>query len=403
MMVFQAIFWICAAMVVYSYAIYPLVIWVLSHGFGMKPAAPELPGEEQFPTVTLLIAAYNEESVIAERLVNALAADYPTGKMRIVVASDGSSDRTAAIATEFAGREVRVLDYQQRRGKASVLNAAMQEVDTELVLLSDANTQINTSAVRSLVRWFADPKVGVVCGRLVIIDPATGKNADGMYWKYETFLKKCEARLGALLGSNGAIYAIRRDLYVPIRPETIVDDFVIPLLARLSSKCRIVYDADAIAVEESAESLGAEFRRRSRIGAGGFQAITMLWRMLNPAWGWISFVFLSHKVLRWICPFCMIGMLLTSAALSSRLLIYWEILVLQLVFYAASALAGWLPGKGPLGKPLRLASMFSSMNLALLFGFWRWVRGTQKAAWERTVRVAAANSASPDRAEVGGP
>jgi hypothetical protein len=154
-------------------------------------------------------------------------------------------------------------------------------------------------------------------------------------------------------------------------------------------------------VEESAESVGAEFRRRTRIGAGGFQAITMLWRLLNPMWGWISFVFFSHKVLRWICPFCMIGMLFTSAVLSGQIL-YRELFFLQGAFYVASAMAGWLPGKGPLGKLLRLASMFSSMNLALLFGFWRWVRGTQKAAWERTVRAAAVTNSGPERAEAGG-
>jgi cellulose synthase/poly-beta-1,6-N-acetylglucosamine synthase-like glycosyltransferase len=398
--VIAVIFWSCVALVVYAYALYPVVIWVVSRVFGRAAHRPDPLSDDALPTVSLLIAAYNEESVIGERLENALSADYPADKMRIIVASDGSSDRTAEIASSFSHRGVRVLDYKQRRGKASVLNAAISEVDSELVMLSDANTNIDPAAARYLISWFQDPEVGVVCGRLVLVDPATGKNADGMYWKYETFLKKCEARLGALLGSNGAIYAMRRPLYVPIRSDTIVDDFVIPLLARLNSGCRIVYDKDAVATEESAESVGAEFRRRTRIGAGGFQAISMLRRLLNPLWGWVSFVFLSHKVLRWTCPFAMIGALLASAALSQQPL-YLALFLLQVAFYAASALAGYLPGRGPLGKLIRLSSMFSSMNLALLFGFWRWLRGSQKAAWERTVRAATAAKSPNEPVEVG--
>jgi cellulose synthase/poly-beta-1,6-N-acetylglucosamine synthase-like glycosyltransferase len=374
---------------VYAYVLYPPLIWVLARTCGRKPQFPVIP-DDQFPTVTLLISAYNEETVIADRLENALRMDYPRDRMRIVVASDGSSDSTADVVARYTNRGVRLLNYAKRRGKASVLNSAMAEIDSDLVLLSDANTHIDPAAPRKLAQWFAGANVGAVCGRLVLTDPATGKNVDSLYWKYETFLKKCEGRLGALLGSNGAIYAIRRSLYVEIPPETIVDDFVIPLLAKQESDCGIIYDCEATATEESAPDVAAEFRRRARIGAGGFQAIGLLWRLLNPRHGWVAFTFLSHKILRWICPFLLVGMLLGSGLLTlvqQHSSLYRNLLAAQLAFYLLSWVLTFLPTPRLL-KPLRLAPMFTGMNLALLVGFWRWIRGAQKGAWERTARLA---------------
>lgn len=371
-------------MVVYSYLLYPGLIWVFARVFGRPPQAPAIGAE--LPTATLLIAAHNEEAVIAQRLRNALAMDYPHGHLQIVVASDGSSDGTAGVVDSFADRGVRLLDYNIRRGKSAVLNAAMTQIDTELVILSDANTQIERDAARNLARWFSDPRVGAVCGRLVLTDPATGKNADGLYWRYETFLKKCEARLGALLGSNGSIYAIRRQLYVPIPPNTIVDDFVIPLLAKLRTNFRIVYDCDAVASEETAADIRGEFQRRARIGAGGFQAIALLWRLMSPARGWLAFAFVSHKVMRWLCPLALLAMLVSSTAAAFTAPAYRLALIAQILFYLASLAAALLPRARSL-RPLKLATMFTSMNAALAVGFCRWVGGVRSGAWERTARA----------------
>jgi cellulose synthase/poly-beta-1,6-N-acetylglucosamine synthase-like glycosyltransferase len=385
------LFCACAAAVAYAYVGYPLVVWLASRLFGRDRARPAVaPDGSDLPPATLLIAAYNEESVIAARIENALAMDYPPGKLEIVVASDGSADATPAIVARYADRGVRLLDYKARRGKASVLNAAMEEVRTPLVLLSDANTDFAPDAARKLAPWFADPAVGTVCGRLVLTDPETGRNADGLYWRYETFLKKCEARLGALLGSNGAIYAIRRSDYRPIPPETIVDDLVIPLLAKVHSRHEIVYDAEAVAVEETAPDVAGEFRRRARIGAGGFQAICLLWPLLDPRRGWIAFSFLCHKVLRWLCPFFLIGMLLSTLPVLDRPFGRYA-LGGQVAFYLLAAVVGRLPTRARYLRPLRLVHMFTSMNLALLFGFWRWVRGTQKGTWTRTARLTEAS------------
>ena len=282
------------------------MVWIAARIYGHQ-TAPEIPADGDLPRISLLIAAYNEESVIEDRVKNALAFDYPKDKLQIVVASDGSEDATSEIVRRYADQGVRLLDYKQRRGKSTVLNSSFAQLSGDIVLMSDANTFTDADAAKKLVRWFSDPEIGAVCGRLVITDPTSGKNTDGLYWKYETFLKKCESRLGALLGANGAIYAIRRQLYVPIPNNTIVDDFVIPLLAKLKSDCRIIYDAQAVAHEESAPDIRSEFKRRTRIGAGGWQSIGMLWKLLLPRHGWVALAFFSHKVLRWLCPFAMVG------------------------------------------------------------------------------------------------
>ena len=381
----QIVFWVSAAVVVYAYLAYPVVIWCLSRLFG-RAAEPPTVRETELPSVSLLIAAHNEEAVIADRIENALRTDYPRDRFRIYIASDGSVDGTASIVGRYADRGVQLLDYKVRRGKTTVLNTAMLQMESDLVLLSDANTWMDADAARKLARWFVDPSVGVVCGRLMLTDSGTGANADGIYWKYETFLKKCESRLRALLGSNGAIYAIRRSLYVPIPDGTIVDDFVIPLLAKERTGCGIVYDAEAVAHEETAPDVRSEFHRRARIGAGGFQAIALLWRLLDPRRGWVAFTFFSHKILRWLCPLALIGALVSSVALAGHPF-YRVALAAQLAFFAAAAVATWMPNYR-LARVLRVPAMFTSMNLALLLGLWRWIRGNQSGTWRRTARSA---------------
>jgi cellulose synthase/poly-beta-1,6-N-acetylglucosamine synthase-like glycosyltransferase len=376
--------WTALGLVGYSYVVYPFFVWICSRGFGGRDAAPLL-DDPDLPTVTLLIAAHNEERWIRARVENALAVDYPPEKFEILVASDGSRDATAPIVREFAERGVRLLDFQQNRGKATVLNDAVPQAGGAIIVFSDANTLFEPMAIRSLVRWFAEPKIGAVCGRLVLTDPETGKNVDSLYWKYETFLKKCESRLGALLGANGAIYALRREDYVPIPPDTIVDDFVIPLVARLRTGRGVIYDSDAVAHEECPPGIADEFGRRARIGAGGFQSIVRLWPLLLPSQGWISLTFFSHKILRWLCPFLLIAALFANLVCLDR---PWgpPLLVAQIAFYAVSLAGRLTSGVGIVSRLFRLPAMFTSMNLALLCGFWRWVSGRQRGIWQRTTR-----------------
>jgi cellulose synthase/poly-beta-1,6-N-acetylglucosamine synthase-like glycosyltransferase len=380
----ELILWTSLALVAYSYAGYPLLIWTCARLFGRRREIPAA-ADADWPAVTLLIAAHNEERWIGPRLENALAQDYPLDRLEVLVASDGSRDATVTIASAFAARGVRVLDFPENRGKATVLNAGIQEARHPLVVFSDANTFFEPEAMRRLVRWFADPAVGAVCGRLVLTDPRKGRNVDSLYWKYETFLKKCESRLGALLGANGAIYALRKEDYVPIPPDTLVDDFVIPLVSKLKTGKGVIYDDEAVAWEESPPGIGDEFRRRSRIGAGGFQALLRLLPLLSPARGWVAFSFLSHKVLRWLSPFLLVLALAANlSCLDSTF--HAAVLATQVAFYLVSAVGAYLPGRGTLSKLIRLPAMFTSMNLALLAGFWNWLAGPQRGAWQRTTR-----------------
>ena len=372
------------ALVGYCYFLYPILIWLCSRLFGRQRDAVRQ-GEHELPAVTLLIAAHNEERWISARLENALAQEYPREKLEILVASDGSRDATVAIARGFDDCRVRVLDFHENRGKATALNAAFPEARGEVVVFSDANTFFEPGAVRNLVRWFAGPSTGTVCGRLVLTDPAKGRNVDSLYWRYETFMKKCESRLGALLGANGAIYALRKADYVPIAASTLVDDFVIPLLARLKNGKAIIYDSEAVAWEETPPEIADEFRRRSRIGAGGFQAMLRLWRLMLPSQGWIAFSFLSHKVLRWLCPFFLI-LALVANLFCLDAPVFVGVFLAQMAFYVVAALGAVVPGGGLFGKLVRLPTMFTSMNLALLVGFWNWMSQQQRGVWQRTAR-----------------
>jgi cellulose synthase/poly-beta-1,6-N-acetylglucosamine synthase-like glycosyltransferase len=385
--VLQLAVWSSLALVAYAYVGYPAMIWMLAQCFGRQRqgAATEA---KRLPSVSLLVSALNEEKWIAERVINALAQDYPPGKLQVVIASDGSTDRTARIVKSLArkhpGRIV-LHDFAARRGKANVLNALVPTLPGEIVVLSDANTFFAPSAVRNLVRWLAQRDVIAVCGKLHLVDPATGHNVDSLYWRYENFVKQQEARLGALLGANGAVYAIRRSQYVPIPSETIIDDFVIPLAMKLRWGGSIVYDAEAVATEETPPSVGDEFRRRARIGAGGFQCLQRLWPLALPSAGWTALAFVSHKLLRWFAPLLLLVALLANALLLAQPAYRW-LLALQLAFYSLAALGHVVPGRGRLPRVLRLATLFASMNAALAVGFWRWLAGTQGGTWQRTAR-----------------
>lgn len=383
LLVAEAIFWSCLAFVAYSYVVYPLLLKLLTSGLD-HPEVP-IPPPDRLPSVSVLVAAHNEEQFIEKKVRNTVASSYPQDRLEVVVASDGSSDRTADLVKNLDCPRVRLFDYSERRGKSTVLNSTIPELSGEIVVLSDANTLFEPEAISRLVRWFTDPTVSTVCGRLVLTDPATGQNVDSLYWRYETFLKKKEALLGALLGANGAIYAIRRTRYIPIPNNTIVDDFVIPLLSKLHHGGRIVYDETAVAFEETPPAIGSEFRRRARIGTGGYQSLAILWRLLDIRYGWTAFAFFSHKVLRWVAPFLLIGAFVSNLLLLGEPFYVWTMLG-QIAFYIVSFVGVGVRGRGLPFKLLRLAGMFTSMNAALFVGFLRWLVLPQKGTWQRTAR-----------------
>lgn len=379
--------WTSLALVAYAYVGYPLLVHVLASWCGRRQRPPRV-RDDEWPTVSLLIAALNEEKWIAERVLNALHQDYPAARLRVVIASDGSTDRTCEIVRDLAIRypgRVELREFPQRRGKATVLNAVLPELKSEIVALSDANTFFARDAVRNLVRWFGDESIVAVCGKLNLVDAATGRNVDGLYWRYENVLKEREARLGALLGANGAVYAIRRADYRAISGDTIIDDFVIPLQMKLRTRGRIVYDAAAIATEETPPHVRDEFRRRARIGAGGFQSLARLWPLALPSAGWTALAFVSHKLLRWFAPLFLVVALAANLLLLGRPE-YQLLFALQAAFYAAAFVGLFVPGNSAAIRGLRLATLFTSMNAALALGFWRWLAGLQGGTWQRTAR-----------------
>src|SRR4029453_8515575 len=244
------VFWGCAALIVYAYIVYPVLLVTLG-ALRRATAAPRGLEEADLPSVSVLVVAHNEEAVIRERIDTLLALDYPKDKLELVIASDSSRDRTVDIVKEYSGRGIQLIAFTERTGKSAVLDAVIPRLKGSIAVLSDANTMMEPSAVRRLVRWFENPQVGVVCGKLVLTDPVKGTNVDSLYWRFETLLKRSEGRLGALLGANGGIYAIRRSVFQGLSHDTIVDDFVIPLLARVRTGCAIIYDESAIACEET--------------------------------------------------------------------------------------------------------------------------------------------------------
>jgi cellulose synthase/poly-beta-1,6-N-acetylglucosamine synthase-like glycosyltransferase len=376
-------FWVAIALVAYAYAGYPVIIYILSRLRVPRPRA-DIATRSDWPQVTLVIAAYREETVIAERVKNALALDYPADRFEIIIGCDGKEDGTGEIVAGFDDPRLRLEQFPKRRGKASVLNDCVPMAKGEIIAFSDANTMMQPDAIKLLVRHFEDESVGGVVGNLQLVDSETGANADSVYWRYENMLKRCEGRVGALLGANGAIYAIRKLLYEPIPANTIIDDFLIGMRIH-EHKRALLYDAEAIAIEETAPSIGGEFHRRARIGAGGFQSLFWLLGLLSPTRPVLAFAFWSHKVMRWLCPLFLIVAAVANSALAVQDSRYGCLLVLHALFYASAWVGGRITAGGPL-KLFRIVAMFVGMNAALAVGFWRWISGAQGGAWKRTER-----------------
>jgi cellulose synthase/poly-beta-1,6-N-acetylglucosamine synthase-like glycosyltransferase len=370
------VFFVSAGVIVYSYAIYPLLLALVP-----VRRRGQLPEPAEWPFVSVLISVYNEEKHITQRIGNLLALDYPPEKLEILIGSDGSTDRTDELVRRFSDPRVRLHEFDQRSGKPSMLNRLIPQTRGELLAFSDANALFAPDALRKLARHFRDPRIGGVCGRLVFHGDKSETDEE-RYWELETYLKTRESALDSCLGANGAIYAIRKSCWPGIPDNTFVDDFVIGMRVR-EQGLRVVYDRDAMATEELPQSVSHEMTRRIRIGAGDFQALFLCWRSLLPWRGFHSLAFWSHKVLRWLAPFFMVATLISNIALLPRPL-FMVLLALQLAFYAL-AIVGALR-KGRKSILFSAPHYFVTINLALLLGFFRFITGTQQAAWKRTAR-----------------
>ncbi|MEN9368002.1 MAG: hypothetical protein RL489_2360 [Pseudomonadota bacterium] len=390
--------------VVYSYALYPLALFVVgAFSQGLRDVAfvfrkserrlemqrSAAGTEPDWPPVAIVISAYNEERHIVSRIENLLALDYPADRLRAYIGSDGSRDRTAELMRRFEG-EVRIvaLPFEQNRGKASVLNDLVSRTTEPIVVFSDANTYFERGALKKLVSRFDDPKVGGVTGELRLLGNAGGDNQDSLYWRIEQFLKFFEARIGALLGANGAIYAIRRALWQPIRPDTICDDFVIAMNVSAGGH-QLVYEPKAWAEEDTPEEIGEEVKRRIRIGIGNFQALVRHPQYLTRTSAATAFAYVSHKVLRWTAPHLLLLALGASVALAAQTgSSGWALYALGQALAYLAAWAGWQMSSRGVKLPtlVKLAAFLFALNWAFLVASWRYATGRYAGSWGRTSR-----------------
>ncbi|MBI3997052.1 MAG: glycosyltransferase family 2 protein [Candidatus Omnitrophica bacterium] len=369
--------WLSLATLSYIYAGYPLLVWLLAHLFGREPQRREIT-----PTVSLLIPAYNEDAHLERKLRNSLALDYPKHLLEITVASDGSTDRTDAIAQSFHAQGVALMRMPSNVGKSAMLNAVVPHLRGEIVVFSDASGDLEPDALRRLLRNFADPRVGCVSGLYRL--RATGSDlrgeGEGLYWTYETFIKEQESRLHSILGAHGAFYAIRAALFQPLRDGAINDDYLIPMQV-VAQGYRAVYEPEAKAWEHETASVESEFARRRRIAAGNCQQIVELRRLFHPRYGWVALTFFSHKVLRTLAPLFMITLLLSSAWLPRP----WATLMLglQAVFYGSAWIGYICQRRGHAVKWLSPSLYFCLGNLAMLAGVLAYCLAPQHVVWGR--------------------
>ncbi|HTD48240.1 MAG TPA: glycosyltransferase family 2 protein [bacterium] len=378
-------------LVLYTYAGYPALLWLLA---GLVPSrAAERREPARWPDVSVLLSAYNEELLIETRIRNLLELDYPVEHLEILIGSDGSTDRTEEIVRRWESTRLHLVAFDTRRGKASVINDLVARARGEIVVLTDANTFFQPDAVRELVRGFVrHPSACTVIGQVEYRTSAGSGNLDGMYMRYDAWIQTLESRFGCVLGAHGAIYAFPRGRYRPIPGSTIIDDFQIPLRIRLHGGGHAFCAPAAKAWERSPERVRDEFRRRVRFGAGGLQALMSTWPLLLPWKGMVALAYVSHKLLRWFGPWLMlVGF---GANLWLLGVPFFRFLFLgQLAGGGLAVLAPWVRGVPVVGRAAVALRFFLVLNAALLLGFAQFARGAARPFWSRTPRQAVADGA----------
>jgi cellulose synthase/poly-beta-1,6-N-acetylglucosamine synthase-like glycosyltransferase len=395
MLILKIIFWILLFIIVYTYVGYGILLYLIIKirrifKIGKKP----IPNPDYEPEVTLFIAAYNEKDYVDAKMKNSLELDYPKEKLNIIWVTDGSDDGTPDLVRKYPNTTVLHLDA--RNGKIGAMNRGMAFVKTPIVIFSDANTGLGKESIRRIVNLFATPKVGCVSGEKRIInketDVASGAG-EGLYWKYESTLKKWDAELYSVVGAAGELFAIRTELYRHVEHDTLLDDFIISLRVAQDGYT-IQYDPNAYAIETASANVKEELKRKIRISAGGIQAIVRLRSLLNIfKYGTLSFQYISHRVLRWtLTPLCLLILipLLFILAYNEGIFsfgLYSTLFWLQLLFYIA-ALTGWfLENRETRIKILFVPYYFFIMNLSVVLGFFRYMKKSQSVNWERAKRA----------------
>lgn len=392
MLALKILFWVSLTVLFYSYLGYGILLWVIlqTRRF-IRPNKNSTLINDFEPEVSLVVAAYNEEDIIEQKIHDCLALDYPKSKLNIIFIADGSSDRTTQIISRYP--QVKLMFAPERQGKVAAINRAMQHVTTPIVVFCDANTFLNKRSIGELVKHYTNDQIGAVAGeKKVVSNDKTGDAAssgEGLYWRYESILKNLDSDFYSVVGAAGELFSIRTNLYEPVPHNVLLDDFIISMKICMRGY-RVVYEPKAFASESPSFSMKEEQKRKIRISAGGFQSILMLRELLNIfKYGKLSFQFISHRVLRWlVCP-----VLLPVIFVSNILVFYYTsetlylaFLVAQVTFYIA-ALAGYLfATKNIKVKSLYVPYYFVFMNFALYLGFKKFLSKQQSVLWDKAAR-----------------
>lgn len=384
------IFWISIFLIVYTFVGYGFVLFILVRIKSLFTKPFLFKAEFPLPTVTVMVAAYNEEDIIEQKIENTLQLNYPKDKIQLIFITDGSSDRTENIISGY--NEVTLLHEDVRSGKMAAIKRAIPYITGEITVFTDANTFLNTEAVNELVKHYQNPKVGAVAGekRILVEASADASSAgEGFYWKYESKLKKWDYALYSNVGAAGELFSIRTALYQPVESDTIIDDHMIAM--RIAEKGSIIaYEPEAYAMETASADVKEELKRKIRIAAGGIQSILRLKKAANPFHNPVfTFQYISHRVLRWtITPFLLFLVLILNGVIAwnTQAAFYQVLFGLQVLFYLLSLVGLYFEQRNIRVKALFIPYYFCVMNYAVLAGMLRYYRNNQSAAWEKSKR-----------------
>ncbi len=385
----EILFWISLFIVFYTYIGYGILLFILIKMKRMVKGRPVLPSYDNLPSLTLIVAAFNEEDFIEKKIANTLQLNYPKDKIQYIFVTDGSTDNTPAIVFNYS--EIKLLHSPERKGKIAAAHRAIEQVSTDVIVFTDANTFLNKMALKNIARHYADATVGAVSGekRVNIEEAADATAGEGMYWKYESKLKAWDSELYSVVGAAGELFSIRKDLYQPVPMNSFLDDFMISMLIAKKG-FRIIYEPDAYASENSSENIKEELKRKIRISAGGIQSIVWLKALFNIfKYPTLSFQYISHRVLRWtITPFFMILTFIANIFLvvNEGGIFYILALLAQTAFYGMALLGWYFESRQVKVKILFIPYYFCMMNYAVIAGIIRYVKGSQSVMWERAGR-----------------
>ncbi|RQO69600.1 glycosyl transferase [Pedobacter sp. KBW06] len=383
-------FWISIFLIVYTFVGYGFVLYLLVKVKNLFSTPFAFKNDTALPGISVLVAAYNEEDIIEEKIKNTLALNYPKDKVQVIFVTDGSTDHTAEKVSAYS--EVTLLHSDAREGKMAAIKRAIPFLEMEIIVFTDANTFLNKDALLELVKHYQNPKVGAVAGekRILVEETADASSAgEGFYWKYESLLKKWDYALYSGVGAAGELFSIRKALYQPVESDTIIDDHMIAM--RIAENGYIIaYEPAAYAMETASADVKEELKRKIRIAAGGIQSILRLKKAANPFhYPVFTFQYISHRVLRWtITPFLLILALIMNAwiALDTGSLFYQTLFVFQILFYLLSLIGLYFENRNIRIKALFVPYYFCVMNYAVIAGIFRYYQKNQSAAWEKSKR-----------------